>query len=311
MDYLTNDKKMTESVKTNSLKAWVLAARPKTLTGAAVPVMIGGALAVSDSNFAPDWLPMILCFLFAFIMQIDANLVNDYFDFKKGSDDRETRLGPKRACAEGWVTPGAMRIAMAVTTGLACIVGLPLIFYGGLEMILVGGLCVVFCFLYTLSLSYLGMGDVLVLVFFGIIPVMLTYYLSLPLGSQHFTWESFVASICCGLVIDTLLVVNNFRDIDNDRDAGKKTLIVKIGAEKALLLYKTLGSAACILGFAFFLFGHKMAFFLPCIYLCMHQSTYQEMLRIRKGRELNKVLGLTARNIFVYGLCVAIGILIS
>ena len=289
----------------------MLASRPKTLTGAAVPVMIGGALAVSDSHFAPNWLPMILCFLFAFIMQIDANLINDYFDFKKGCDDRATRLGPKRACAEGWVTPKAMQIAMAITTGLACLVGLPLVLFGGLEMVLVGILCVIFCFLYTLTLSYRGMGDVLVLVFFGIIPVMLTYYLSLPFGSQHFTWESFVASLSCGFVIDTLLVVNNFRDIDNDRAAGKKTLIVKIGAENALMLYKSLGVTACLLGFAYYLFGHKMAFFLPCIYLSLHNSTYQEMQRIRKGRELNKVLGLTARNIFVYGLCVAIGILVS
>ena len=134
----------------------MLASRPKTLTGAAVPVMIGGALAVRDSHFAPNWLPMILCFLFAFIMQIDANLINDYFDFKKGCDDRSTRLGPKRACAEGWVTPKAMQIAMAITTGLACLVGLPLVLFGGLEMVLVGILCVIFCFLYTLTLSYGG-----------------------------------------------------------------------------------------------------------------------------------------------------------
>ncbi|MGI6222895.1 MAG: 1,4-dihydroxy-2-naphthoate octaprenyltransferase [Prevotella sp.] len=300
-----------ENVRTNSFHAWVLAARPKTLTGAAVPVMIGAALATKDTNFAPSWLPMVLCFLFAFIMQIDANLVNDYFDYKKGNDDDLTRLGPKRACTEGWITPQAMRIGIAITTTVACLVGLPLVLYGGLEMILVGALCVLFCFLYTISLSYLGMGDILVLVFFGIIPVMLTYYLCLPIGQQHFTWEVFVASISCGLVIDTLLVVNNFRDIDNDKAAGKKTLIVKIGAKRALMFYNSLGSAACILGLVFYFYGHKMAFFLPCIYLYLHYGTYQEMVRIKKGRELNKVLGLTARNMFVYGLCVAIGVLLS
>lgn len=300
-----------ENVRTNSPRAWLLAARPKTLAGAAVPVMIGAALATSDSGLDPSWLPMALCFLFAFIMQIDANLVNDYYDFKRGNDDAALRLGPRRACTEGWITPRAMRIGIGLTTLLACLVGLPLVFWGGLEMVLVGALCVVFCFLYTVMLSYLGMGDVLVLVFFGIIPVMLTYYLCLPIGQQHFTWEVFVASICCGLVIDTLLVVNNFRDIDNDRVAGKKTLVVRMGAEKALMLYRSLGSAACILGVVFWLCGHKMAFFLPCIYLWLHYNTCGEMARIRKGRELNNVLGLTARNMFVYGLCVALGVLLS
>ena len=138
-------------VEVNSLKAWILAARPKTLTGAAVPVMIGTALALADSDFHIRIVPTVLCFLFAFIMQIDANFVNDYFDFLKGTDD-EKRLGPKRACAQGWVTTKAMRWALALTTMFACAVGLPLIYYGGWWMIAVGLLCVFFCFLYTTHL---------------------------------------------------------------------------------------------------------------------------------------------------------------
>lgn len=94
-------------VKTNSLKAWFLAARPVTLTAAAVPVMLGVALAYKDSNTHCQWIPALLCLLFAWVMQIDSNLVNDFFDFKHGNDD-ETRLGPKRACAEGWITMKAM-----------------------------------------------------------------------------------------------------------------------------------------------------------------------------------------------------------
>ena len=136
-------------VKSNSFRAWLLAARPKTLTGAAVPVMIGTALTIADHGWAIAWLPCVLCFLFAFIMQIDANFVNDYFDFKRGNDDAATRLGPQRACSMGWVTEGAMRKALLITTALGCVVGLPLVLFGGLEMILVGALCVLFCFLYT------------------------------------------------------------------------------------------------------------------------------------------------------------------
>ena len=168
----------SDNVKVNSVVAWFLAARPKTLTGAAVPVMIGTSMAMADNAGCIDVVPAVLCFLFAFIMQIDANFVNDYFDCLKGNDD-ETRLGPKRACAQGWISVCAMRKGIVFTTVLACIAGLPLVFYGGWTMIGVGALCVLFCFLYTTSLSYLGLGDLLVLVFFGIVPVSLTYFLEI------------------------------------------------------------------------------------------------------------------------------------
>ena len=144
-----------DKIKTNSLSAWVLAARPKTLTGAMVPVMIGTAWAWKLSggeNFRV--IPAILCFLFAFLMQIDSNFINDYFDCLKGNDDRATRLGPKRACSEGWITLPAMRIGLVVTSLLASLVGIPLIFFGGWEMILVGAACVLFAFLYTTYFSY-------------------------------------------------------------------------------------------------------------------------------------------------------------
>ena len=141
----------TPNIKTDSLKAWLLAARPKTLTGAAVPVMIGLALAYVDAREYVEgtfsWLAASLCLLFAFIMQIDANFINDFFDFVNGADDKETRLGPQRACAQGWVKLNSMKKAIALTTCMACAVGLPLMFFGGLEMVLVGLLCVVFCFL--------------------------------------------------------------------------------------------------------------------------------------------------------------------
>lgn len=228
----------------NSLKAWLLAARPKTLTAASVPVMTGSVMAWDDCAPSPiSWFPVILCFLFAFVMQIDANFINDYFDFKHGNDD-ETRLGPKRACAEGWVTSRAMIVAIALTTALACLIGLPLIYYGGLEMLVIGVFCVIFCFLYTTLFSYLGMGDVLVLVFFGIIPVCCTYHIACNTLSMQVlsicrtvSVRVFLASIACGLVIDTLLLVNNFRDYDNDKNNNKNTLIVHIGKN---------GDAICI-----------------------------------------------------------------
>ena len=293
-----------ENIKTNSWRAWLLAARPKTLTGAAVPVMIGLSLAaVSETVFR--CLPAILCLLFAFIMQIDANFVNDYFDFMKGNDD-ETRLGPKRACAMGWVDAHSMRRAIGITTLLACITGLPLVIYGGMEMVLIGLVCVVFCFLYTTHLSYVGMGDVLVLVFFGIIPVCIPYYLI----THSYTWEVGAASVACGLVIDTLLMINNYRDIENDKRVGKNTLAVRLGKQGSRIMYLLLGIVACLLGIVFTVNGHPWATILPLGYLLLHVITYRRMVRIDHGRALNQILGETARNMFVYGLLVSIGIFI-
>ena len=302
--------KETSNIKTNSLTAWVLAARPKTLTGAAVPVMIGLALAWVDAQQYVDgtfsWVAATLCLLFAFIMQIDANFINDFFDFVNGADDKETRLGPQRACTQGWVKLDSMKKAIALTTCLACATGLPLVFYGGLEMLLVGLFCVVFCFLYTTHLSYLGLGDVLVLVFFGIVPVCITYYIQL----HTCTWQVVIASVACGLIIDTLLLVNNFRDRDNDRAAGKMTLVVKIGETASLWMYLGVGIAACILGLVFWQNGHVLAFLLPLLYLVLHLFTYLKIKRIYRGKPLNACLGETARNIFIYGLMVTIGLLL-
>ena len=294
-------------VKTNSVKAWLLATRPKTLSAAAVPVMIGTAFAWRNTSEQFNWIPAILCLLFAWIMQIDSNLVNDYFDFKKGNDD-ETRLGPKRACSEGWITSDAMVWGILITTLLGCMTGIPLILYGGLEMVMVGIACVVFCFLYTTLFSYHGLGDILVLLFFGIIPVCCTYYVCMPLHQQIPTGEVIASSIACGLAIDALLIVNNYRDIDNDRNNGKITLAVRLGASKTRRLYESIGyiAAGIMIILAFFDL-YQTDKFIPTyaiylIYIILHRQSYQEMKKINKGAKLNQVLGLTARNILVFGI---------
>ena len=307
---------MIESnVKVNSAKAWLLAARPKTLTGAAVPVMIGISAAIAMYGSSVRVVPAVLCMLFALVMQIDANFVNDYFDFMKGTDD-EQRLGPKRACAQGWITAAAMRRGLLYTTILACAIGLPLVYFGGWEMILIGFACVVFCFLYTISFSYIGLGDVLVLVFFGLVPVCMTFWLVAPPTTlMSIPWSVIVLSIACGLIIDTLLVVNNYRDIDNDRRAGKRTLIVRIGERGGLLLYLFLGMAGTMLAIAgiIYLNWHDGQFMQLLMTTCIpfHIKAFTEMRRIRKGAELNKVLGMTARNMFIFGVLVSAALLLA
>lgn len=307
-------------VKTNSLKAWILAARPKTLSGAAVPVMIGTAIAWAETttnNF--QVIPAILCFLFAFIMQIDSNFINDYFDCIKGNDDVETRLGPKRACSEGWITLPKMRMGLIITSLLGCLTGLPLVIYGGWTMIIVGALCVLFAFLYTTKLSYLGLGDILVLVFFGIVPVYFTYWVIVPQEMQVFNLRLLFAGIACGVVIDTLLIINNYRDRDNDKRDGKNTLVVRIGTTASELLYQNLGFTGAIIILCTTLckyiytntfIDYAIAILLTSIYIFFHITTYRTMKKIKQGRELNKVLGLTARNMFFFGITTVITILL-
>ena len=274
-----------EEVKRNSLQAWILAARPKTLTGAITPVMIGTALAAMDGRF--HWLPALICCLFASLMQIAANFINDLFDFLKGTD-REDRLGPERACAQGWISPQAMKTGIIITVALACLIGCTLLFFAGWELIIVGVLCVLFAFLYTTG------------------PYPLSYV-------QALTWtpDVTIASLICGLLIDTLLVVNNYRDREADARSGKRTVIVRFGEKFGRYFYLMLGITASLLCLCFLREGHFYAAFLPQLYLIPHFLTWKRMVKIYSGKKLNSILGETSRNMLLMGILIAIGMLIN
>ena len=293
-----------ENIRQNSVRAWMLAARPKTLTGAVIPVLIGSALAFSDGSFHA--IPAILCALFACGMQIAANFINDLYDYLKGTD-REDRLGPERACAQGWISPQAMKVGIAVSIMLSCLCGCGLLFYGGWELIAVGAACVLFAFLYTFILSYQGLGDVLVLVFFGFVPVGGTYYVQ----AHTLTINVAVASVICGLIIDTLLVVNNYRDREQDALSGKKTLIVRFGEKFGRYFYLWLGYLAAVLCLWFIFDGKPLAALLPQIYLYPHVLTWKRMVEIRSGKKLNSILGETSRNMLLMGVFLSIGLILS
>ena len=293
-----------ETVKRNSLKAWLLAARPKTLTGAACPVLLGTALAYADGQF--NWIPALICLIFAGLMQIAANFINDLFDFLKGTD-REDRLGPLRACAQGWISASAMKMGIAVTIVLAAIIGCSLIYFGGWKLIFVGLLCIVFAFFYTSGpypLSYNGWGDVLVLIFFGFVPVGGTYYV------QALSWTPYVtiASLVCGLAVDTLLVVNNYRDRDQDAQSGKRTIIVRFGEPVGKYLYLTLGLVAALLTLCFIPIGGWDIACVALLYLILHYQTWRKMCIIHSGKALNSILGETSRNMFFLAFFLSIAI---
>ena len=292
-------------VRKNSLEAWVLAMRPKTLTGAAIPVLVASALAWIDGRFC--WLPAGLCLVFACLMQVAANFINDLFDYLKGSD-RPDRLGPERACAQGWISPRAMKWGIAVVVVLACLDGLGLLAFGNPTLLVSIGLgCVVFAFLYTIVLSYCGMGNVLVVVFFGLVPVVGTYYVV----TGQTTSEAWLAGVVCGLLIDTLLVLNNYRDRDTDRRDGKHTLVTIFGERFGRFFYLFLGITTWLLCYGFWMEGHRMAFLLPLLYVPVHIATWCEMVNISHGKALNRILGKTSRNMLLFGLLLVAGLMLS
>lgn len=300
-----------KEIKLNSLRAWLLAARPKTLTAAVIPVLLGSALAFSDGEFKTT--PALLCALFACGMQIAANFINDLFDFLKGSD-RKDRLGPPRACAEGWITPGAMKLGIGIMLMVSCLAGLGLLFsvwgnlpHGGWELVVLGVVCVLFAFLYTTILSYRGWGDLLVLVFFGFVPVGGTYYVQ----AYSLNMDVVVLSLVSGLVIDTLLMVNNYRDREQDALSGKRTLVVRFGEAFGRNMYLALGIAAVLLCLWFVHSGSLTLIefiWAPCVYFYLHALTWRKIVHIRSGKELNRILGETSRNMLFLGLLLAVAL---
>lgn len=287
-----------------TVKKWVLAARPKTLSAAFIPVVTATALAFAEGH--GDWVAALLCLLFAGWMQIAANFINDLFDYRKGTD-RDDRLGPERAVAQGWITPRAMMWGIVVTLALACAFGLCLLVYGGVALVMLGAACVVFAFLYTTLLSYFGCGDLLVWAFFGFVPVCGTYYVQSGCVSPSALW----LSAACGLVVDTLLVLNNYRDRAQDALSGKRTLIVVLGERFGSLFYLGQGllGYGCVAALAFY--GHTWAAILPACYLIPHFLTWRRMVRIHQGRELNVILALTSRNMLIFALLTTVALVVS
>ncbi len=303
-------------VKQNSLKAWLLASRPKTLTGAMIPVILALAWAWHQQVLS-NVTAALCCALFACGMQVAANLINDLFDFKKGTD-REDRLGPERACAQGWITPHAMQWGIAVSIIISCLFGLIALFatweqmpFHGVELIVMGLICVLFAFLYTTRLSYLGWGDVLVLVFFGFVPVCGTYYL------QAYTLDAgiLILSLISGVAIDALLIINNYRDREQDRISGKRTIIVLGGERFGQRLYLAIGFIVGLLILSLCIFADAPRLYagiiVVLIYLLLHISSWRQMVQIRQGKALNKILGLTSRNMFIMSVLLVLALILQ
>lgn len=206
-------------------KIWLAAARPRTLPAAVAPVIVGSALAWRAGAF--DAGAAAICLAFALLVQVGANFANDYYDFGRGADTTG-RVGPRRAVAAGLVAPATMRRAMGLTFGLALLVGLALIAWGGWWLVIVGVVSVASGLAYTggpYPLGYHGLGDVFVFVFFGLVAVCVTFFVQ----TGRLGVDAILAAVAIGALTTNILVVNNYRDAESDARASKRTLVVRWG----------------------------------------------------------------------------------
>lgn len=265
------------------LRVWIEAMRLRTLPVSLAGVLSGIAMSVRTGNLY--LLPAALCLLFALLAQIASNFANEYFDYKAGLD-RAGRDGPRRGVTEGDISPGAMLNATLLTLGLACFIGLTLIYWGGWWLIPVGLFIAVGVLAYSTGpypLSHHGLGEVAVIFFFGIIPVNFTYWLA----SGHYPAATVVMlSFAVGLLGANVLVVNNLRDRPDDSAVGKKTLAVRWGERAMVGLYTFNALVSCILFW-------PVLSWLTLLCLC-GQIVLCCCISRRRGRALNPMLGLTA-----------------
>ncbi|OHE82967.1 MAG: 1,4-dihydroxy-2-naphthoate octaprenyltransferase, partial [Verrucomicrobia bacterium RIFCSPLOWO2_12_FULL_64_8] len=206
-------------------RIWLSAARPRTLPAAIAPVIVGSAFAWRAGAF--DGRAAGICLAFALLVQIGTNFANDYYDFLKGADSAK-RVGPRRAVAAGLVEPAVMKRAMILTFGLAFVVGSSLIAWGGWWLVAIGLASIVSGVAYTggpWPLGYLGLGDLFVFVFFGLVAVGATFYVQAGQVSN----DVLHAAAAVGALVTNILLVNNYRDAETDAAAGKRTLVVRFG----------------------------------------------------------------------------------
>jgi len=289
------------------IQRWVLAARPKTLWAAVGPVMIGTALAHGDGGMHLS--SAIAALLGAILLQIGTNFCNDYADFTKGADS-PSRVGPARAVASGWITPRQMFNATVLIFLLAAMVCGYLVLRGGWPFLVLGVVSILAGIVYTAGpypLAYLGLGDLFVLFFFGPVAVAGTYYVQ----TLEFSWIPVAAGLGPGLLSVAILTVNNLRDVDGDREAGKKTLAVRFGEKFARFEYAFCLVAASILPFwLVHLAGPSRKNALVASLILFAGWPVLRLVFTRKGRELNPGLGMTALMLLVYSISFSIGWLI-
>lgn len=288
-------------------RAWVAAARPPTLPAAVVPVLIGTAAAFEpDARGGGRLGPFLAALVASLLIQVGTNYANDAFDFWKSADTEE-RLGPRRLIQGGLASPRQVFIAACVCFGMAAIIGLYLIAVGGWPILAIGVFSILSAFAYTggpFPLAYHGLGDLFVFVFFGPIAVLGSAYL------QRLTVPSaaVVASVPVGLLVTNILVVNNLRDIETDRAAGKRTLAVRIGRVGTRLQYILSVVVALLVPLVYGLVRRDLWLWLPLLTLPLAVRLVRTVVATSDGPGLNRALKRTGQLHLVFGILFAIGL---
>ncbi|QRK06132.1 1,4-dihydroxy-2-naphthoate polyprenyltransferase [Archangium violaceum] len=289
-----------------TLKTWLMAARPKTLTAALVPVMVGTALAYGLG--VGRWLPALAALVGAMLIQIGTNLTNDYYDFKKGADTAE-RLGPTRVTQSGLIAPGTVLASALLCFGLAVVTGIYLVVEGGWPIVAIGLASVLAGYAYTggpFPLGYNGLGDVFVFIFFGLVAVPGTFYVQALTVGPAAWW----AAIPVGAIGTALLVVNNLRDASTDVKAGKRTLVVRFGTMMGKVEYVLLLVAAFATPLAMWGLGLASPWVLLALLSVPVAVPPLKRVLGAEGAALNPALGGTARLQLVFGVLFSAGLLL-
>lgn len=293
-----------DGVKKDSVKAWLLATRPATLTVGVIPVLVGTA--VARSMHALRMGPALAALFGAIFIQIGTNLANDVFDYEKGADTAE-RLGPLRVTQAGLIAPHNVRLGMYLSFALATLAGIYLTWVAGLPIVLIGLLSIASGIAYTggpYPLGYNGLGDLFVFLFFGFIAVCGTVFVQAGSVPALAIW----ASIPVGAVATAVLVVNNLRDGPTDVKAGKRTLVVRFGRSFGITEYVGLLMLAYVIPVVLMMFGMcGRAVLLPLMTLPLALPLVRSV-STDHGVALNQTLAQTARLLLFHGLLFAIGL---
>ncbi len=301
-------------------RAWVIAARPQTLPAAGAPVVVGTGLAVRDGVFAP--LPALAALVGALLIQVGTNLANDYFDAIKGTDT-DDREGFTRVTQAGLVSPERVRAATAATFGAAVLVGGYLVYVGGVPILVVGLASIASGVAYTggpYPLGYHGLGDLFVFVFFGLVAVTGTYYVqavtalapplvtTVPPGTV--TATAVVVAVPVATLSTAILVVNNVRDLETDRETGKRTLAVRLGYRGSRVEFLLSLVVAYAVPVGLWLTDFEATVLAPLVTLPYAAAVTRTVLTERDGDALNPALERTGRLLAAFAGLFALGMVV-
>jgi 1,4-dihydroxy-2-naphthoate octaprenyltransferase len=292
----------------SSIRIWIMAARVRTLPAAVAPVLVGTALSATERDLRVGG--FIAALLGAIFIQVGTNLSNDYSDARRGAD-AEDRLGPVRVTAGGLVPPRQVLVATYVSFGAAVLCGVYLVYLAGPILLAIGAASILAGVLYTggpRPYGYEGLGEVFVFLFFGVVAVTGSYYVQ----AERVTWEAFVLAVPVGLLASSILVVNNVRDLETDRRAGKRTLAVRLGRERTRTLYGLMVYGAFVTAPAPWVAGSLSAWLLlPLVLLPVAVGLVRTVRRHADGPTLNRALARTGMLQLAFCVLLSAGLLAS